>query len=655
MREWVILGHLALLAAMCSAGVEARGAEQKLGEAPGAEGSHGEEAKDEPLLQDTPAPPEEQLPLLQAGPPHPPPREVEREGKMEEREGKEGKKGGKEEGRKGKEEKEDGEAEEGEEEGDEEDEEGAGGGGIVLVALGGGEDEVAMAQMAALLSLNGHRVSAIVYGPGPREERFPAGVKVLELGVSEDDPLYPGGSSVAVAPGEEEGAEWVSGRVLASRARACGLFSRLAWVEAVFRRARLVVTPLFLHDLCVLTLAQRVGVPVVGVVTSRVGAWWVWDNLGVLPPLATTPVPPATMQELDIWARASNIARHYGYVSSLRQQWQVPALTALDASWSPAPTIDALYASLARVLVAWDPLLDAHLPHTPIVLPVGGFHYSTGRMTKDVLVPALLNRAGVLVVSAGGREAWLGPDALAALHSALRPTSYTVLWRVSHPHLQPNVTLEEMNSASAKFVYKEYLPLSDVLSHPRPRLLVSTCGDAEAKGGCHFGFPRLLPSPFPRIKKIAWTPPKKILGGLGISGVKVIGMLTIPTNGTFVITGIAEVVPASRATVPALKEALSKLAGDRSYRERGRRIAEDLHDSSLSPSDRLLFALERVLRRPNSLRYRPPASTLYLLQQSNADVYLLLLILLTTLLGVLIAAGIVALPILLKKQKAKAD
>ncbi|XP_063594828.1 UDP-glucuronosyltransferase 3A1-like [Penaeus indicus] len=615
MREWVILGHLALLAVMCIAGVEARGAEQKLGEALGAEGSH-EEAKDEPLLTS----PEEQV-LLQAGPPHPPPKEVEREGKMEEKERRK-------EEREEKKEKEEKEAEEGEEEDAEEEEGGGGGGGIVLVALGGGEDEVVMAQMAALLHLNGHRVSAIVYGPGPREERFPAGVKVLELGVSEDDPLYPGGSSVAVAPGEEEGAEWVSGRVLASRARACGLFSRLPWVEAAFRRARLVVTPLFLHDLCVLTLAQRVGVPVVGVVTSRVGAWWVWDNLGVLPPLATTPVPPTTMQELDIWARASNIARHYGYISSLRQQWQVPALTALDASWSPTPTIDALYASLARVLVAWDPLLDAHLPHTPIVLPVGGFHYSTGRMTKDVLVPALLNRAGVLVVSAGGREAWLGQDALAALHSALRPTSYTVLWRISHPHLQPNVTLEETNAASAKFVYKEYLPLNDVLSHPRHRLLVSTCGDAEAMAAAYFGSPTLC-LPVTTDQKLASDALKKI--------------------------GIAEVVPASSATVPALKEALSKLAGDRSYRERARRIAEDLHDSSLSPSDRLLFALERVLRRPNSLRYRPPASTLFLLQQSNADVYLLLLILLTTLLGVLIAVGIVALPILLKKQKAKAD
>ncbi|XP_047494086.1 uncharacterized protein LOC125042489 [Penaeus chinensis] len=325
MREWVILGHLALLAVMCFAGAEARGAEQKLGEALGAEGSR-EEAEEEPRLQEPlPTSPEEQL-LLQAGPPHPPPKEVEREGKMEE-------KGGNKEEREGKKGKEE-EIEEGDEDEDEEDEEE--GGDIVLVALGGGEDEVVMAQMAALLHLNGHRVSAIVYGPGPREERFPAGVKVLELGVSEDDPLYPGGSSVAVAPGEEEGAEWVSGRVLASRARACGLFSRLPRVEAGFRRARLVVTPLFLHDLCVLTLAQRVGVPVVGVVTSRVGAWWVWDNLGVLPPLATTPVPPATMQELDIWARASNIARHYGYVSSLPTAWQGP----LTPSRLPGPSIN---------------------------------------------------------------------------------------------------------------------------------------------------------------------------------------------------------------------------------------------------------------------------------------------------------------------------
>ncbi|XP_042865988.1 UDP-glucuronosyltransferase 3A1-like [Penaeus japonicus] len=621
MREWVILGHAALLAVMCIAGVQARGAEQIYDEVTE---RHQEDLKQEDLLK---TPPEEQTLLPQTGPPHPPPKELEKEGKEENREKEEvdrKKEKEKEIVKEIQEEEEEGEGGGGRGGEEEEEEEG----GIVLVALGGGEDEVVMAQIAALLNHNGHYVTAIVYGPGPREERFPDGVKVLEMGVSEDDPLYPGGASVAVAPGEEEGAEWVSGRVLASRASACARFSRLPWVESRFRRARLVVTPLFLHDLCVLTLAQRVGVPAVGVVTSRVGAWWVWDNLGILPPLATTPVPPATMQELTIWARASNIARHYGYVSSLRQQWQVPALTALDGSWSPTPPLDALYSSLARVVVAWDPLLDAHLPHTPLVVPVGGFHYSTGHMTKDVLVPALLNRAGVLVVSAGGREAWLGQDALAALHSALRPTSYTVLWRVSHPHLRPNVTEEELAVASAKFVYKESLPLNDVLSHPRHRLLVSTCGDAEAMAAAYFGSPALC-LPVTTDQKLASDALRKI--------------------------GIAVVVPASSATVPALREALAKLAGDRSYRERGRSIAEDLHDSSLSPSDRLLFALERVLRRPSSLRYKPPASPLYLLQQSNADVYLLLLILLTTLLGILIAIAIVTLPILLKKQKAKAD
>lgn len=137
-------------------------------------------------------------------------------------------------------------------------------------------------------------------------------VQVLEVPVAEDDPLYPGGEVMGVTPGEEVGVEWVSGRVLASRARACGQVSRLAWVEAILGQAKLLVTPLFLHDICVLTLARRAGVPTVGVLTSRVGAWWAWEHLGVLPPLATTPVPPTTMPEPTIWARASNLARHYG-------------------------------------------------------------------------------------------------------------------------------------------------------------------------------------------------------------------------------------------------------------------------------------------------------------------------------------------------------
>ncbi|KAG7153478.1 UDP-glucuronosyltransferase 2C1-like, partial [Homarus americanus] len=434
---------------------------------------------------------------------------------------------------------------------------------IVVICLGGGEDITVMAQIASLMHSQGH--------------------KVLQIPVAPDDPLYPGGVASGVTPGEEVGVEWTSGRIIASRILA----------------------------------SHSTRVPVVGVVTSRMGAWWVWVNMGILPSLGSTPVPPNSMDDFGIWSRAANLASHYRSV--------VPALTALSPGTDP-PSLDVLYTSLTHVLLAWDPLIDAHAPYTPMVIPIGGFAFETGRITKDVLVPALLNRAGVVSVCPGGSEAWVGPDALNALYNALKMTPYTILWRASYDLLQPNISQDD--SMRDKFIFKKYLPLSDVLNHPRHRLLVSTCGETEVMAAVYFGSPVLC--------------------------------LPVTTDQTLAAAvvedlGLAVVVPAKEATTSTLTKALSKLSGNRSYRECGRQLGEELHDQALSPADRVLFTLERALRRPHSRRHIPRPTHLSLLQQSNADVYLLLLVLLTCLSGLLILLTIVMLPILLKKQKRKAD
>nr|XP_045603864.1 UDP-glucuronosyltransferase 2A3-like [Procambarus clarkii] len=120
--------------------------------------------------------------------------------------------------------------------------------------------------------------------------------------------------------------------------------------------------------------------------------------------------------------------------------------------------------------------------------------------------------------------------------------------------------------------------------------------------------------------------------------------------------GLAVVVPAADVTVPALREAMITLAGDRSFRERGRELAEDLHDRPLAPPDRLLVTLERIMRRTHARRLvKKDNGGLYLLQQANADVYLLLLLLLTCFMALLIVLVINILPIVINKRKVKAD
>ncbi|KAK4315190.1 hypothetical protein Pmani_013572 [Petrolisthes manimaculis] len=500
--------------------------------------------------------------------------------------------------------------------------------------------------IASLLRHHNHNVTVIVYGP--RKSAYSSDVKVLEVSVAEDDPMFPGGVGVGVTPEEleAEGRGWsvVSGRVARSRVCACRQLNREAWVKEVVSRAHLFVTPLFLHDLCTLSLARREGVQaVVGVVTTRVGAWWAWHQLDLLPPLSTTPVPPGTMGDLSIWSRAANLASHYGYLTAVRQAWQVPAATTTSLPSGEGGghnSLASLYSSLAGVLVAWDPLLDLSIPRHPAVIPVGGINLQPGLMAKEVLVPALMNRAGVVTVSVGEeREAWVGPGTQAALHHALKTTPYTILWRSSPPQQQQ----QRKTTTRAKFVYKAHFPLADVLNHPRHRLLISTCGETEAMAAVYFGSPVLC---------LPVTPDQHL------------------SSNALQNLGLGVVLPASGVTVEKLKTALHNLTGDRRYRERGREWGEELHDQALSPDDRLLYTLERIIRRPRANTYfnrqqeggntqqqqqQQQQQQLYLLQQSNADVYLLLLLLLTSLLGLLICLTLSLLPVLLAKAKHKKD
>ena len=54
-------------------------------------------------------------------------------------------------------------------------------GGVLLVSLGGGEDQLFAIYAARLLVANNHKVTAVVYGPPPYEDQFPSEVKVWKI------------------------------------------------------------------------------------------------------------------------------------------------------------------------------------------------------------------------------------------------------------------------------------------------------------------------------------------------------------------------------------------------------------------------------------------------------------------------------------------
>ena len=203
-------------------------------------------------------------------------------------------------------------------------------------------------------------------------------MQIIEIPVTRDDPLQSeGGVSGSAGVGAHE---WTTGSIVWSRVAACAGLAEVEFKVSALKPS-IIITPLWLHDVCTLSLARRLSVPTIGVVTSRVGAWWAWTQLGALPDLASASAPTGSVGENGFLDRAANIAQHYAFVSSMRQRWQVAAMSALPNHWELA-SLPTLYEGLHRVLVIWDPLLHPSPPHTPSVISIGGFPAELTRMTK---------------------------------------------------------------------------------------------------------------------------------------------------------------------------------------------------------------------------------------------------------------------------------
>ncbi|RXG57601.1 hypothetical protein Avbf_13087 [Armadillidium vulgare] len=60
---------------------------------------------------------------------------------------------------------------------------------ILLISLGGGEDEILMSQMARLFYSHQKRVTLLLYGEHHREENLPD-VKIITIPIGDDDPIH---------------------------------------------------------------------------------------------------------------------------------------------------------------------------------------------------------------------------------------------------------------------------------------------------------------------------------------------------------------------------------------------------------------------------------------------------------------------------------
>ena len=75
----------------------------------------------------------------------------------------------------------------------------------------------------------------------------------------------------------------------------------------------------------------------------------------------------------------------------------------------------------------------------------------------------LHKKAGIVTVSLGTSEIWIGQKNLQVIYEALKKTSFTIFWKASHEHLKPKMN-ESNKSLASQFKFLNQLPLNDILS-----------------------------------------------------------------------------------------------------------------------------------------------------------------------------------------------
>lgn len=508
-----------------------------------------------------------------------------------------------------------------------------------MVSLGGSEEEEQLTALRINLVERGYAVTSFVYGRSGGRGGFPEGTEIVDIPLADDDPLYaPIGEELRyITPNQKEGGKYNVVRlevstnqepppstdvtdqeqsldydsiVTSSRRLACKqLLTNTTWTRDQISRAKLFVTPLYLHDLCSLSFARQFDLPVVGLVTSRTGSWWSWYWLDVLPPLATAAVPPSLMSpNFGFVERLGNLWNLFSYIAKLEHDWVKPVTASLpDGAVLP---IADLYNTVGTILVSWDWLTDPNLPMTPFLTSTASLQWDRSHeQTKDSIVPSLRNRNGAVFCNLKVKEIWIGMAAQSAILQALTVSPFTVVWRGVQEALhgvENGNKLKNTEVDSSIFVFQEDPPIGALLAHPRHRLLISMCGESDVMAAILFGSPTLC---------LPVTPDQ------------------LMTSRKLHDLGLGLVVSANDVTTNKVKDAIRELTTNRSYRVRGRRLAEEYIDQPLSASDRVLHALEKVMRRP--WRYkRREVNPVSLLVRNNCDIIATILVFMTSIFGV---------------------
>ncbi|XP_053964603.1 UDP-glucosyltransferase 2-like [Anastrepha ludens] len=295
---------------------------------------------------------------------------------------------------------------------------------------------------------------------------------------------------------------------------------------------------------------------------------------------------------MSFWERAKNA--YYSLYEDLHREYKYfPLMDELVTKYFghlgiDLPKVSAMEKRLSAILLnSYAPLTSAR-PTIDALVPVGGMHiYPPEKLPADM--QKFLDEAehGAIYFSLGSNvESKDMPDAyLKIFLDVFRSMKQRVLWKFENEsvvNLPPNVMV------------KKWMPQSDILAHPNVRVFITHGGLFGTQEGVHYGVP-MLGMPFYcdqhlNLKKAA-------------------------------LQGYAINLHFQSITFDVLKNALTELLNNPSYRDNIKRFSHIFHDRPLQARETAMFWIDYVVRHKGAAHLRAAGLDLKWYQFYLLDVF----------------------------------
>lgn len=266
------------------------------------------------------------------------------------------------------------------------------------------------------------------------------------------------------------------------------------------------------------------------------------------------------------------------------------------------PNLDELEQMAKLLLVNSDDSIDYHEPMQPNMIQVGGLQITPPKnLTAELKAFVESSSKGTVLMSLGTniKSNSLGNERLTEIISTFAELpEYNFVWKFESE-------AKDLPIPITKNVFiSKFLPQNDILAHPNVEAFITHSGGLSTQESLWYGKP-MIAIPF------------------------IVDQKRSASKSVFL--GVAVQLDFRTLNKRQLKSAILEILRNPKYTRNAKKISRDFQDKPQSSLDKAIWHIERVMRNPDSPKYKPITLQVGYLIANSFDVILILLVAFATL------------------------